>query len=240
VLDDRDLIAHRLRDFERVRAHEHGAAAIDELPEDVLEESRRFGIEPDHRFIDDDAFGAVNQRARDDELLAHAVAVRLDQLVFPARQLEDFEELRDTPLDDVPLLPVQACDEPQELRAGELVVDERPVRDEAEPHLGGERIPVDVVAAEQDAALRRPQNSGDHAQRRRLARAIGTETAVEHAARDMEADVVDRDEAAVKLGEILQTDHSTSSFSRPMSGTSSTCRASPPITMGSRDASAGN
>src|SRR5436305_969023 len=37
VLDDRDLIAHRFGDFECVRAHHHGTAALDKLAKNVLE-----------------------------------------------------------------------------------------------------------------------------------------------------------------------------------------------------------
>src|SRR5437762_39800 len=240
VLDDRDLVAHRFGDFEGVRAHQYGAAATNELPENVLEQSRRFGVQPNHRLVDDDAFGAVNEGARDDQLLPHAMAVSLDQLVLPARQLEHLEELGDAALDDVAFLSIQSRHETQELGAGEFVVHERSIRNKSEPHLGGERVDVHVVAAEEHAALRRPQNAGDHPQRGRLARAVGAEASVQHTAGDVEADVVDGDEAAVELGQILQTDHRTSSLSRPISGTSSTCRASPPTASRTCAASAGN
>src|SRR6267378_2888652 len=179
-----------------MRAHEHGSATAHELPEDVLQQSRGLGVEPDHRLVDDDALGAMDQRARDDQLLAHAVAVRLDQLVLPARQLEYFQQLRDAPLD--------------------------------------------VVASEQHAPLRGTENAGDHPQRRGLAGAVGPEAAVQDAAGDVQADVVDGDEAAVEFGEVFQADHSTSSLSRPTSGTSSTCRASPPAAIRRCAASAGN
>ncbi len=167
-------------------------------------------------------------------------AVGLDQLVLPARQLEHLEQLGDAALDDIAFLSIKPGNEAQELGAGELVVHERPVGNEAEPHLGGERIGVHVVAAEQDAALCRSQNAGDHAQRRRLAGAVRAKASVEDAAGDVEADVVNRDEAAVELGQVFQTDHRTSSLSRPISGTSSTCRASPPTASRTCAASAGN
>src|SRR5206468_9270628 len=162
------------------------------------------------------------------------------QLILPARQLEHLEQLGDAALDGVALLAVQSGDEPQEFGASELVVDERTVGNEAEPHLGGERSDVHAVATEQYAPLRGTQNAGDHPERRRLARAVGAEAAVHHAARDVEADVVDRDEAAVHLCQILQPDHRTSSLSRQMSGTSSICRARPPMATGRCAASAGD
>ena len=48
---------------------------------------------------------------------------------FQRRELEQLEQLVDPPLDDRALLPVQRRDEPQELGAGELVVDERAGRE---------------------------------------------------------------------------------------------------------------
>ena len=38
----------------------NGAAPIHKLTEDVFEESRRLGVEANHRFVDYDTFGAVN------------------------------------------------------------------------------------------------------------------------------------------------------------------------------------
>ena len=168
------------------------------------------------------------------------MAVGLDQLILPARQLEHFQQFGDAAFDAVAFLSVQSGDEPQKLRAGELVVHEGAVGDEPEPHLGRQRIDVDVVAAQQHASLRGPQDPGDHPERRRLAGPVRPKAAVEDAARHVQADVVHRDEAAVELGQVLQADHSTSSFSRPISGTSSTCRASPPMAIGTCAASAGN
>src|SRR5438105_5770190 len=140
VLDDGDAVAHRLGHLERVGAHEHGAAPARELPENVLQQSRRLRVEPDHRLVHHDVLGPMDQRARDDQLLAHPVAVRLDQLVLPARQLEHLEQLGDPPVHGVTFLAVQGRHEPQELGPRELVVHERPVRDEAEPLFGRDPI----------------------------------------------------------------------------------------------------
>src|SRR2546430_12578879 len=68
VLDDGDAVAHRLGYLERVGAHEHGAAPAHELAEDVLEQSRRLRVEPDHGLVHHDVLGPMDQRARDDQL----------------------------------------------------------------------------------------------------------------------------------------------------------------------------
>ena len=112
---------------------------VHELPEEVLEEARALGVEADHRLVDHDHLRAVHQRARDDQLLAHAVAVGLGELALPGRQLEQLEQLVDAALDRRALVAVERRGEAEELPAGELVVDERPVGDVAEPRLGLER-----------------------------------------------------------------------------------------------------
>ena len=61
--------------------------------EQILENARRLRVEADHRLVDDDHLGPVHERARDDELLPHAVAVALDQLVAPLLEIEQREQL---------------------------------------------------------------------------------------------------------------------------------------------------
>ena len=143
-----DAVAQRLRHLERVRRHHDRVAATRVLAEQILEDARRLGIEPDHRLVDDDHLGPMHERARDDQLLPHAVAVALHQLVAPLLEVEQREQLARAVLDLRPFLIVQAGDEAQELRARELLVDERPVGDEAELALRGDRIGGDVDAAD--------------------------------------------------------------------------------------------
>ena len=140
VRDDRHAIAHRFRHFERVRAHHDRVAAARVLAEQILEDLRRLRVEPDHRLVHDDHFGPVHERARDDQLLPHAVAVALDELVAPILEIEQRQQLARAMLDLRPVLIVQAGDESQELRAGQLLIDEGAVGDESEPLLRADRI----------------------------------------------------------------------------------------------------
>src|SRR5580765_6636469 len=91
--DDADAIAHLLRHFERVRAHQDADAAAAHLPEDVLDQARAARIEPDHRLVDDDRARAMEERRAHDEALLHAVREALDELVLPSIDLEQFEHL---------------------------------------------------------------------------------------------------------------------------------------------------
>src|ERR1019366_5661981 len=139
VPDDADTGAQFLDDLERMGAHQHRPAPFDKAPEDLLEESDALGIEADHRFINDDDLRAMHQCARDDQFLAHAMTVRFGELMLPARQLEQLEQLIEAALHLRAILPEQGRRKPQELGAGQLVIDERAVGDEAEIGFGEHR-----------------------------------------------------------------------------------------------------
>ncbi len=152
----------------------------------------------------------MHQGAGDDELLAHAVAVGLDQLVLPCRQLEQVEQLVDPFLDRCPVLAVEPGDEAEELPAGEFLVDERAIRDEPEPGLGRHRGGQQIVATQPDAAGRGSEDAGDHPERRGLPGAVGAEETEQLAARDVQLDVVHGGEPAILLGQSFEFDHQVS------------------------------
>src|SRR5215212_51224 len=91
-LNDSNSVAHRLGNFERVRRHHDSMSAACVLAEKVLQNARCFWIESNHWLVDDDDIGLVNERARDDELLPHSVAVALDQLVAPFIEIEECQQ----------------------------------------------------------------------------------------------------------------------------------------------------
>ena len=66
---------------------------------------------------------------------------------------------------------------------------------------------LEVVAADLHHAACRLEDAGDHAQRRRLPRAVGPEEAEQFAGRHLEIDAIDGGEAAVALGQVRKTDH---------------------------------
>ena len=111
------------------------------------------------------------------------------------------------PVDAVAVEAVEAPVKPQELAGGELLVDERPIGDESERRLRELRLRGDVVPVDHDAAGGRLQQPGDHAERRRLSRAVRAEEAVNLSRLDVEADAVDRGELAVLLDEIVDGNH---------------------------------
>src|SRR6266568_1056858 len=132
VLNDRDAVAERLGHLERVGGHHDSVSTPHVLAEQILENPRCLRIQTDHRFIDDDDFGSMNERARDYELLPHPVAVALDQLVCPLLEIEQRHQLASPVLELVTVLPVKPADEAQEFSTGELLVNKWAVGNEAE------------------------------------------------------------------------------------------------------------
>src|SRR5687768_3602044 len=168
------------------------------------------------------------------------MTVRLGQLVLPAGELEQLEQLVDPPFNGGALLPVEGGGEAEKLRAGELVIDEGAVGNEAEACFGFQRAAVDVDTTDLDGATGGAKNAGNHAKGGGLPGPIGTEKSEELAARYGQVDSVDCGEPAIPLGELMQSDHT---FLRTMASTRARS-ASPSTTIcssaGNPRASAGN
>ena len=146
----------------------------------------------------------MQERRAHHEALLHPVREALDQLVLPPAQLEQVEHLVHAIHDAVAIEPVQARVEPQELAGRELLVDERAVGNEPERGLRELRLGGGIMAVHDDASRGRLQQAGDHPQRRRLARAVRPEEAVNLARLHVERDVVNRRELAVLLDQVVE------------------------------------
>src|SRR4051812_34359568 len=102
------------------------------------------------------------ERAGDDQLLPHAVAIALHELVRPIIEIEQRHELAAAVVDLVAVLPVQPGNESKKLRARQLLVDERTVRNKSELRFRGERILGKIDAGEVDGPGSRLENAGNH------------------------------------------------------------------------------
>ena len=124
--DDADAIAHLLRHFEGVRAHQNRDAVLAHAPEDALDELRAARIESDHRLVDEHRLRAMQERRAHDEPLLHAVRKALDQLVLPAAELEQIEHLPHALVQAVAVHAVQPGVKAQKFSGGQLLVDVGP------------------------------------------------------------------------------------------------------------------
>ena len=139
--------------------------------------------------------------------MAHAVAVRFDQLVLPPRQFEHLEQLVNSFFDDLAVLPIETGHELEELGSGQLFVEERAVGDESQSRFGCHGIGDYVVTAEPYAPRGGPHDSGDDAQGRRFSGAVRPNKAKHRSTRHMKIDVVHGHELPVRLGKALQPNH---------------------------------
>src|SRR4029453_5760313 len=102
---------------------------------------------------------------------------------------------------------VQPGVEPQKLAGGELLVNERAIRDETERGFRQLRLGGPIVVIPDDTTRGWLQQPGDHSQRRRLAGAIGTEKAMNLAGLNVERHAIARGKPAVLLYEMLDRNH---------------------------------
>src|SRR5579884_2539583 len=120
-----------------------------------------------------------------------------------AAQVDELEHLVDARLGGAA---VEVGQQAQVAPAGQVRVEARSL-DEAGDAVEGARAVVERVAPEQPhGAFRRPDQAEQHAQRRRLPRAVRAEVAEDVARLHRQVDVVDRDDLAVPLDETARLD----------------------------------
>jgi hypothetical protein len=87
--------------------------------------------------------------------------------------------------------PLQTCEEPEVLGRREVLVDRGVLPGDAQEPAYGVRLGADVAAEELGLALVDVEQGREHAQHRRLARAVGPEDAEHLTSMDLEVDPVD-------------------------------------------------
>src|SRR4051812_37637679 len=117
----------------------------------------------------------MNERAGDDQLLAHSVTVALHQLVSPLLEIEQREQLIAATPDLFSILSVQSGDEAKNPGARQLLVDERRIGNEPQLRFRLDWILCQIVSADLHCPRRRLEDARDHSQRRGLARAVRAE-----------------------------------------------------------------
>ena len=138
----------------------------------------------------------MQHRARQRQLLAHAMRVRLDQLVGFIGQLEQAQQRLGPLPSDLRRDLVQPAHEGEELAPGQLRVQVRRLGQIADTALDLARLLDHVEAGDKGRPTRRSHQPGQHADGRGLPRAVRSEE-TEHLTRlDLERHAADRDELA--------------------------------------------
>ena len=92
--DDADAVGHAFGDFENMRGHDHGAAGANPVAEQSLDVTRGHRVKAGERLVQDDQPRVVHQRARQRDLLAHALGKSLAALVQMRLQVRARPEVR--------------------------------------------------------------------------------------------------------------------------------------------------
>src|SRR6185436_679380 len=144
----------------------------------------------------------VKEGSTHHETLFHAVREAFDEFVFPPAELEEVEHLADARPDPVAVESVQSAVKTEEFAGGELLVDERTVRDVPQRRFRRLGMRGKVVIVHHDAARGRLEQPRNHPQGRGLSSAVRTEKAVDLPRLHVEADAVDGGELAVLLDQV--------------------------------------
>src|SRR3989454_1395534 len=205
VIDDRDLLAERVRLLDVVAREQDGDSeflvhAGDEVPK----HPPRVRIEADRRFVHEHDLRLMQQRQRDLEFLAHARGKGLHSILAPVVESKVRQEVARA------LLPLrealQLRLEPEVLPGREIVVEDDLGRDPTDPLLHVHRIPTDVVSGDPGVAFRHVGQAREQLDHRRLAGAVRTEEPEDGPRGDLHVDVVDGRQLSVDFREIFRDD----------------------------------
>ena len=201
--DDDELVGHRLDLAQQVRGEQDGARAVGEVAQQPAHPRDALGIEAVGRLVEDQHARVAEQRLGDPEPLAHAERVGAHALLGGRlREPDVLHQLVDAPALDAEHLRGQR----QRLAAAAAGVLGGGVQQHADLAAGVGQAAVAGVQHRRGAGVR-VREPADHPQRGRLAGAVGAEEAGHGAGLAVERDVIDRQLAAVALGEMLDGDH---------------------------------
>ena len=170
-----DAIAEQLGLGEVVSREDDGLAAVALAAHEVAQEARGQHVEADGGLVEHEHRRVVQHGARHGEPLALARRERLAAPVEERREIQNAREQRRPLHDGRGHHAVQATEVAQQLAAREARVEARRPGEEAELPARGLRVARDVDARELGAPRRGREDGGQHAQRRRLARAVRAE-----------------------------------------------------------------
>ena len=191
AVDHGDPVGELIGLVEVLRAQQNRRALADERADDVPHLVARARVEAGRRLVEEHQLGRDHDARGDVEPAPHAAGVVLDQPTGGLGKPEGVEQFVRPCARLLGPVAEQPAEQDEVLAAGEVLVDRGELAGQADerPHLVG--LGDDVVAQHPRAAGVRPQQRGEHADRRRLAGTVGPEHAVDRAARDREVDAVD-------------------------------------------------
>jgi len=205
-MNDGDVTAQALHDFEYVRSKKNRGAARDHALQHRLQSSGGDSVDAFEGFVEEENFGAVNYGGGHGEFFLHAVGIIGDQLFRLIGELHEVEEFGGALGGGLAVESVHAAGEVQELGAGEASEERHPFGDDSDLTLHFHWILLQVKAEDFDAARAGRKQAGEHFDGRRFARAVGAEKTEELSRGHAEIDAVDSDQVSEAAGQTLSGD----------------------------------
>ncbi len=178
-----------------------------QLADEIAEGRDLQRIEAMGGLVEEEDGRIVEERRREADALAEALRALADALVHDVRQAAALDDEGAALAPELTIETAYARDELEERGDAHGFEEGVVLGQVADLPSDPPRLPLRVVPADEDAALVRSEVGREHAQERRLARAVGAEQADDLAGLDSEADGVDGDVGAVAPGDALGADH---------------------------------
>ena len=201
------MIAQGAHLLHHVAREDDAASVVLEPPHLLADAARAHDVESVGRLVEDDVLRRVHQRAGDGHLAALAVAEAGGAAVLDPAHVERDDQLVDPLLERVALQPLQLAEVANVLARGETRVDGAGVGEHAEPGARGADIGARGGTVDHNVTAVGRDERVEHAQRRGLAGAVGTEQTGDGAVLGDERHVVDGDDLAEAAVQVARFDH---------------------------------
>ena len=199
-VDDPDAVGEDVGLLEVLRREKDGRALLAGEPLDLVpERGPRLHVQAGRRLVEKEDARVVQQREGEVEAALHAARVGLGLAVGGVGEADALEQLVAAPRALGARDALQPALQAHVLAAGQHRIERDVLQRDADrgAHLGALR--GDVEAGDGGAAGGRRQQRREDLHRRRLARAVGSEEAVDLARRDVQIDPVDGAHATLEL-----------------------------------------
>src|SRR5690606_14733987 len=206
-VDDADAVAQPLGLLHVVRRVEHRHALGGQRLDGLEDRVARLRVHADGGLVEDEKLGPVEEPDADVQPALHAAGELLGRALGAVGQADELEHLRGALPELGAAEAVEPPEEQEVLPRGELGVDRELLRDEAEQPLRLDLARAHPAPGDPHLAVVGGEQPGDHRDRRRLARPVGTEQPVGLPRRDVERHAADGGEVTEPADESGDLEH---------------------------------
>ena len=202
AVDDADVGAQALDDFEHVRGEEDGSAARDHALQHRLQRAGGNGVDAFEGLVEEKNFGPVDDGGGQREFFLHAVGEVGDQLLVLVGEAHEIEQFG-SPLGGGGFIEaVHAADEAEIFAGGEAAEERHAFGHDADLAFEFGGVFGEVGAEDADRSGGGREQAGEHLDGGGFAGAVGAEEAEELPGLHGEVHVVDGGEVAKAAGEL--------------------------------------